>query len=191
MTHGVSGGIKGAKGGQPARLGLWDQGWERETRPGWGDVGLASVMRRGVCACVMCGSTRSCLRPRPGWIPVWVDWLPGGSPNGRERERARSRAARFAGSAVCVCLRPCGSALEPPGTHRNVASLSSPGRPLFHKEVAARKREGGSRLKSAKPCSSLKQRPIYLFCYKRTLEANRAPRNCPSVASIPQASWAL
>lgn len=41
---------------------------------------------------------------------------------------------------LCVCLRLCGSALEAPGTHRNAASLSSPGRPLFHKEVAARKK---------------------------------------------------
>lgn len=66
----------------------------------------------------------------PGWVP----------------QREGERESKIKGSEVCgflcVCLRPCGSALEPPGTHRNAASLGCPGRPLFHKEVAARKKGG-------------------------------------------------
>jgi hypothetical protein len=70
----------------------------------------------------------------PGWVPRWE--------GKRVSKRARSRTARSVGSSVCVCLRPCGSALEPPGTHRNAASLGSPGLLLSHKEVAARKKGG-------------------------------------------------
>lgn len=103
-SRGASGGIKEAKGGQPARLGLWDKGREREDCHGRGDPGLACACVIGrVCVRVsLCGSTRSCPRPRHGWIRVWVDRLPGGCPNRREREGARSRATRSAGSSVCV-----------------------------------------------------------------------------------------
>lgn len=101
-SRGASGGIKGAKGGQPARLGLWDKGRERENWHGRVDPGLACVTRRGCVRVLVCGLARSCPRPRPGWIRVWVDRLPGGCPNGKERERARSREARSAGSSVCV-----------------------------------------------------------------------------------------
>ena len=103
-SRGASGGIKEAKGGQPARLGLWDKGRETEDWHGRGDPGLACACVIGrVCVRVsVCGSTRSCPRPRPGWIRVWVDRLPGGCPNRREREGARSRATRSAGSSVCV-----------------------------------------------------------------------------------------
>lgn len=137
----------GSKKPKEASRRVWDCGIRggRE-RIGMGGESLAwsglCVVGRG-CVCVLvCRSTRSCPRPRPGWIRVWVDGLSGGCPTGSESERARSRATRSAGSCVCVCVRPCGSALEPPGTHRNAASLSSPGRPLFHKEVAARKKGG-------------------------------------------------
>ena len=51
---------------------------------------------------MVCRSTRSCPRPRPGWIRVWVDGFSGGCPTGSESERARSRATRSAGSCVCV-----------------------------------------------------------------------------------------
>ena len=74
---------------------------------------------------------------------MWVERLPGGRPN------ERGRASEIKGIEVCgflyVCLRPCGSALEPPGTHRNAASLGCPGRPLFHREVDARKKRGGQK----------------------------------------------
>lgn len=106
-------------------------------------------------------SARSCPRPRPGWIRVWVERLPGGRPNKRGRE-SEIKGIEVCGF-LCVCLRPCGSALEPPGTHRNAASLRCPGRPLFHKEVAARKKRGGGR-----NLLTLKQRLIYLIFYRRS-----------------------
>lgn len=46
-SRGASGGIKGAKGGQPPCLGLWDTGRERKDWYGRGDPGLADVPRRG------------------------------------------------------------------------------------------------------------------------------------------------
>lgn len=60
-----------------------------------------------------------------------------------KRGRASERDQGHRGLRVPLCVsQACGSGLEPPGTHRNAASLGCPGRPLFHKEVAARKKRG-------------------------------------------------
>ena len=103
--------------------------------------GLRLCRRKGVCACA--GVQVNTLLPE---AETWVDPSVGGRALGwvphREGERASEIKGNEACGFLCVCLRPCGSALEPPGTHRNAASLSSPGRPLFHKEVAARKKGG-------------------------------------------------
>lgn len=44
---------------------------------------------------------------------------------------------------VCVCVRPCGSALEPLGTHRNVAALGSPNCPGSAWKWPPGKQKGG------------------------------------------------
>lgn len=80
-------------------------------------------------------------------VEPWVGPRVAGKAPGWVTQSEGERASEIKGIEVCgflcVCLRPCGSGLEPPGTHRNAASLGCPGRPLFHKEVAARKKGGG------------------------------------------------
>lgn len=95
-----------------------------------------------MCACV--GVRVNTLLPE---AETWVDLSVGGRAPGwvpqlgaEEGKGERDQGQRGLRVLQCVCLRPCGSALEPPGTHRNAAPLGSPGRPLFHKEVAARKK---------------------------------------------------
>lgn len=44
---------------------------------------------------------------------------------------------------MCVCVRPCGSALEPLGTHRNVAPLGSPNCPGSTWKWPPGKQKGG------------------------------------------------
>lgn len=101
-------------------------------RPGLVWPGLCR--RKGVCVCVGAG------QHAPAQAETWsgssvggraLGWVP---HRGAESERDQGQQGS-AGSCVCVCVRPCGSALEPPGTHRN-AALSAPRPPLFHKEVA-------------------------------------------------------
>ena len=104
--------------------------------------GLACVSSEGgVCMC-WCAGQHAPARGRDlgGSECGWTGSRVGAPPGARASERDQGQ--RGLRVPVCVCLRPCGSALEPPGTHRNAASLSSPGRPLFHKEVAARKKGG-------------------------------------------------
>lgn len=117
----------------------------------------------------------------------------GALTGGRASERVRERDQEQRGLRVplCVCLRPCGSALEPPGTHRNAASLGSPGRPLFHKEVTARKKGGKGaeiRLTQHEP-----QTKANLSDLSREGPGSQqgTEESLTGPASMPPASWAF
>lgn len=135
----------GSKEPKEASRRVWDCGIRggRE-RIGMGGEILAWPVSRGegVCVC-WCAGQHAPVRGRDlgGSECGWTGSLVGAPMRGRERE-SKIKGSEVCGF-LCVCLRPCGSALEPPGTHRNAASLGCPGRPLFHKEVAARKKGGG------------------------------------------------
>lgn len=70
-SRGASGGIKGAKGGQPARLGLWDKGRERKDWHGRGDPGLADVPRRG-CVRMFTVRVNTLLPEAETWVDLCV-----------------------------------------------------------------------------------------------------------------------
>lgn len=152
---------------------------------------MACVSRRGCERVLVCGSTRFCPRPRLGWIRVWVDRLPGGCPNGREgeSERARSRAARSAGSSVCVSQAlwlSTGAAWHP-----QECGFTRLPRPSPVPQGGGRQEKGGKRAEISLAQHELKQRPIYLIFHRRAQEAGRARRNRTGPASMPRVSWAL
>lgn len=124
-------------------------------------------------------------RQAPGWVPQGEGGREREMERGRETER--SRAARSAGSSVCVSQAlwlSTGAAWHP-----QECGFSRLPKPPPVPQGGGRQEKGGKGGRN--PRKSLKQRPIYLIFYRRAQEAERAPRNRPGSAGTSRASWAL
>lgn len=187
-SRGASYGIKEAKGGQPARLGLWDKGRERKDWHGRGDPGLADVPRRG---CVRVFGVRVNHAPARGrdlgGSECGLTGSRAGAPTGgREGEGEREIKGSEVCGFLCVCVSQALWLSTGAAWHPQECGFSRLPRPPPVPQGGGRQEKGGKRGRNPpNPTRASNKRPIYLIFYRRAQEAGRAPRNRTGPAACP------